>query len=129
MEALFGSIFTVLLACLAYFLNRLITQNDTFQKNTKKEFDVVHDQLRNIKDDYGKTKQTLNKIQLNTPTINLEKTINHIKDKTTEIKLDIKPLKSRVDKNYGEVRWLKGEIETQEKKILGLYKTLKKVIK
>ena len=140
-DTVVGLLLTSVLACLAFFLNRLITQYDSFRRSTKNELQKLSSDLYDIKSN-TETGNNLNKKIIDSmPKVavpryspaNNSKEIEEINKKITsigrEISNEIKPLLYEAKKNHGKIIWIKDNMEAQDKKLVGLFQVIKAMVK
>lgn len=120
-EIIVGAVITALFALIAFFLNRLINQNDRFQDETRRAHKVFGREIT-------RNQSTLAEIQQQVKAGSIdEETKRKIKTLATslmEIKEElsvIKPTLEKADENYGQIILIGQKLEAQEKKLKGLY--------
>lgn len=139
-EAILGTVTTVLVAICAYFLNRLINQYDEFQKQTKLDLGKIAKQLSAFKTSSESALIEIAEIRraIGTPHLGridkeTKAQISQIKEKVTTIENEllqkIKPHLEKARQSHGDVVWIKENMKTQDAKILGLYKIADKLVK
>lgn len=145
-DILSGAIVAGLFALVAYFLNRLIDQYDGFRKETKSSFTEIRGKLAEVERTSVQNNNLAVKLNRDLPpvaprgttvkTSGIDKEtkaqILQIKSEVSEIKKEMSsqviPALKKVEKNHGKIIWIKESLETQDKKMLGLFKIMKSVI-
>lgn len=120
-EILVGAVITALFALIAYFLNRLITQNDRFQDETRRTHKVFG---REITRNQSTLAEIRKEIQAGAVDEETKRKIKTISASLVEIEKElsvIKPALEKVEENYGQIILIGEKVEAQKKDIRSLY--------
>lgn len=127
MENAFGFILTAMSAMLGFFLVRFIGKHDDFQDETKREFKKIN---YSIEENHKEIKGELSKITVNTGIdAKTESRLGALEKSLKDSPIFVQEVKTQVKENYGKVLWLEDNQKEQDKKILTLYKAVKKIVK
>ena len=124
-EIIVGAVITALFALIAYFLNRLITQYDGFQDETRRAFEVSGRKTRRIELSLAEVQRQVQEGSLDEAT---KRKITSLTTSLMEVKEElrmIRPALEKSEENYGQIILVGDALKAQEKKLKGLYDVLK----
>lgn len=126
---------------LAYFCTRLIEQNDKQHQETKTSIETVSGKVEGIKTAIALIEKSYDELKdkglFDTPTPSQDN--EAIRNKLSSALIQIQSVKSEVDKirpqlldqkkeSYGEILWVKEEVERQNQKLSTMFKTMSKIV-
>lgn len=127
-EITVGAVITALFALIAYFLNRLITQYDGFQDETRRAFEISGRKTRRIELSVAEIARKVEEGALDEET---KRKVTSLTTSLMEIKNElrmIRPALEKSEENYGQIILIGENLKAQEAKLKGLHDVLKVII-
>lgn len=127
-EVVVGAVITALFALIAFFLNRLISQNDRFQDETRRTHKVFGRAIRQHQSALAQVEREVKEGAIDKET---KRKIASLSTSLMEIKEElrfVRPSLAKVEENHGRIIHIDQHIEAQEKKLKGLHDAIKMLI-
>lgn len=132
MESWTGWITPLLTGALSFFLIRFINRYDKFEEETTKKLNSLDRKISNFEKILESINNNVHDAKIDTAfRTELIKLKGEIESYSDVLNGRLSKVMDKMDDNFGKVVWIKDFKETtesQERKIMGLYKTIQKLI-
>jgi len=128
LEIIAGAVIAALFALIAYFLNRLISQNDRFQDETRRTHKVFG---RAITRHQSALEEVEREVKAGAIDQETKRKISSLATSLMEVQEElrlIRPTLVKSEENYGQIIMLGEHLKAQEAKLKGLHDTIKILI-
>ena len=129
---LVGATIASLFGLIAFFLRRLIKQNDRFQEDTRKSFIAIRKDIGEQKVHISTVKYSLERRLTDSGLdIKTKAKVASLLDSVAQVEKDLVKIRPTLDKTMesnGKIIWIVDKLEAQDTKLKGLYDVMVKIV-
>lgn len=131
-DVISGAVIAGLFGVVAYFLQRLVSQNDDFQDETRRNFKNIGQELEYQRIATANLKfaleQKISETGIDPATKGKISSLLQSVAQVEKDLLNVKPSLDKVEDSNGKIIWIVSQLEAQEQKLAGLYKVMVKIV-